>query len=235
MFFVAALILGLISNLHCLGMCGPLAMALPVGQLRGANKAFSILLYNIGRIAIYAVLGFIVASFGKGLNLIGIQQQVSILAGVSLVFLALIPYLKRFLLKINSTILLQTGHFRSLFSSQIKKRNRSSMFVLGVLNGMLPCGLVYVALAGVLASSTALEGMLYMVLFGVGTLPVMFMVPMFSSLLAKNVRQRFQKLVPITVLAFGLLLILRGSNLGIPFVSPAFNPTVKGVQIIKCH
>ena len=234
-----AFVVGLFGSLHCVGMCGPIAMALPVYYDNPSRLVFSRLLYNIGRTITYGFIGAIIGLFGEGLSLAGAQQWLSIFSGIMLILIILIPS------RISSSIQLLkpayhfSDYLKKKFSKFLGNKNLSSVFAIGLLNGFLPCGLVYVALAGSLASGSILNGMLYMIFFGLGTLPLMFVFSLFGQIVGINIRRRFTRLIPVLVVSLGILFILRGLNLGIPYVSPKLKTeTSQSVQIddnMNCH
>lgn len=211
-----ALFLGLLGGLHCAGMCGPLMLALPPGAASPVKFVAGRLTYQAGRVLTYAVLGLLAGWVGRGLALAGVQQGVSILLGVLLLLglvasprLLELPWITR-----------GVGRLRQAMGGFLRRRTFASLFLLGNLNGLLPCGLVYAACAGAASTGTALEGAGYMVLFGVGTVPVMLGIGLTGHLLPMAVRLRLRHLVPVSVGLVACLLILRGLSLGIPYLSP---------------
>lgn len=230
------IILGLVSSLHCVGMCGPIAIMIPNvmsgEQASTLQKIRNILLYNLGRILTYMVYGFIFGLIGKSFAWFGRQQQISIALGVLILIGLIIAQLTGnrtnipFIHSIFSRI-------RKGFSVLIGKRNASSLFGIGLLNGLLPCGMVYLAIAGAVASGTAGEGALFMGLFGLGTIPAMASLSYFGNLLKPSVRQYARKLLPAMMFLMAILLIVRGMNLGIPFLSPELENTQ--ANPVSCH
>ena len=215
---IAAFSLGILGSFHCVGMCGPIALALPVHQLSPQGRIAGIILYNIGRAFTYAVLGAIFGALGMGVILAGYQQTLSIALGVLLLLTVVLPSVKKdgfFSVVFPQLAFWLKAHFSYLFS----KRSYTALFLTGVFNGLLPCGLVYMALAGATASGDIFLGALFMAVFGLGTLPAMFSVTLFSSLSA-SFRSSMRKLAPIVAGVMACLLILRGLGLGIPYISP---------------
>ena len=229
-----AFIMGIVGNFHCLGMCGPIALAVPIKRDSTATKILSIFLYNGGRIMIYSFFGILFGMFGRGIFLAGFQQVLSIILGSVIVLGVLFPYIGMKFNMLKSPIFMQVGKLKNAFHRQFKKTGYRSIFTIGMLNGLLPCGLVFMALAGAIASGTWQSGMIYMMLFGIGTLPVMVALPYFGASIDQNLRRKFNKIVPIVLFLFGVLLILRGSNLGIPYVSPLIENSATGSSVI-CH
>lgn len=215
---IAAFSLGILGSFHCVGMCGPIALALPVHQLSPQGRIAGIILYNVGRAFTYAVLGAIFGALGMGVILAGYQQTLSIVLGVLLLLTVVLPSVKKdgfFSVVFPHLAFWLKARFSYLFS----KRSYTALFLTGVFNGLLPCGLVYMALAGATASGDIFLGALFMAVFGLGTLPAMFSVTLFSSLSA-SFRSSMRKLAPIVAGVMACLLILRGLGLGIPYISP---------------
>ena len=230
----SAILMGLVGNLHCLGMCGPISMVVPFKKSSKLARLLSVLVYNAGRILVYASIGAVFGLLGKGIALMGMQQYLSIIIGVLIILSVIIPSLFDRFSHLNSGLFSWVGKIKSTFRKQFSKTSYGALFVMGALNGMLPCGLVYMAAAGSLVTGTWYYGMAYMALFGLGTIPVMLAIPFVGELLKPSLRQRFTKMVPVFMFAFGLLMIVRGANLGIPYLSPQVTAEKSCCQI-KCH
>ena len=215
-----ALSLGLLGSLHCAGMCGPIALALPLGRKSISGKVIGVILYSLGRIITYALLGLVFGLFGKGLALAGAQQWVSIGTGAVLVLSILLPnhLLQRF--SVTAPIARFTSQLKGQMLRFMDADRPQTLFGFGMLNGLLPCGLVYLAVMGSLASGTALNGAIFMALFGLGTAPMLMSIALAGQLLSQSIRMRFRKAVPVFVVLIGLLFIVRGLGLGIPYLSP---------------
>jgi sulfite exporter TauE/SafE len=215
---IAAFTLGILGSFHCVGMCGPIALSLPVYHLGKQGRILGILLYNVGRALTYSLLGSFLGALGMGVMLAGYQQTLSIVLGILLLISAIFPFLKN---KETFTVSLPriAQWLKARFSYLFKKRSFAALFAIGILNGLLPCGLVYMALAGATATGDILLGALFMAVFGLGTLPAMFGVTLFSSL-SLAFRKRMQSMAPLIAGLMACLLILRGLGLGIPYVSP---------------
>lgn len=230
------IILGLVSSLHCIGMCGPIAIMIPNaigGQSTILQKIRNILLYNGGRTLTYMVYGLFFGMIGKSFAWFGWQQQISIALGVLILLGLTITLFTRNNTDINILSPVFT-RIRKGFSVLIGKGNASSLFGIGLLNGLLPCGMVYLALAGAVASGTPGEGAVFMGLFGLGTIPAMAALAYFGSLLKPSVRQYARKLFPAMMFLMAILLIVRGMNLGIPFLSPELENTT-AANPVSCH
>ena len=217
----SAFILGLISSLHCIGMCGPIAMMLPVDHQNEAKKVTQIITYHIGRLTAYATIGLIFGLLGRGFFLAGLQQKMSIFIGVAMIITVLIPEKMFAKYNFSKPVFKIISKTKSRLGSQFKNRSYKSLFIIGLLNGFFPCGMVYVALFGAIAMQSAGFGVLYMLLFGLGTMPLMTIVVYIHSLIKLPFRNRIQKAIPYVAIIIGVLFILRGLGLGIPYVSPS--------------
>ncbi|MDD3003821.1 sulfite exporter TauE/SafE family protein [Flavobacterium sp.] len=216
-----ALIFGLVSSFHCVGMCGPIAMMLPVDHHNPLRKALQVLTYHLGRLAAYASIGIVFGALGKGFFMAGMQQQLSIAIGVLMIVFIVVPERKLAQYNFSKPIYQVIAKVKSALGKQFKNKSYSSLFIIGLLNGFLPCGMVYVALFGAIAMQSVTLGALYMLLFGLGTLPLMSLVIYVNSFLSPAFRNKIQTFIPYVAVFIGCLFILRGLGLGIPFVSPS--------------
>ncbi len=226
---------GLFGSFHCIGMCGPIAIALPIPNSNNLNFVLGRLLYNLGRIATYSFLGAVFGLLGSRLVISGFQQSISITLGVTIVIAVLIP--AKYKAKISQHKLIQkiTLPLKKGISDLFKQSTFSAMFLIGILNGFLPCGLVYVALAGAISSGDAISGTAVMILFGIGTFPTMFATTLFGKFINLNIRRKITKAIPALALVLGLLFIVRGMALGIPYLSPKISAQVVDDQNMDCH
>jgi sulfite exporter TauE/SafE len=216
-----AILFGLISSFHCIGMCGPIAMMLPVDRNNETKKITQLLIYHIGRLTAYASLGLAFGILGKGFFLAGMQQQLSITVGVLIIIVAVVPEKTLASYNFSKPIYKIISKVKSSLGKQFKNRSYKSFFTIGLLNGYLPCGMVYVALFGALAMPTIEYSVLYMLLFGLGTVPMMSMVVLITNLVSIPIRNIMQKAIPILAVCIGVLFIIRGLGLNIPYVSPS--------------
>jgi sulfite exporter TauE/SafE len=217
----SALIFGLISSLHCIGMCGPIAMMLPVDRSNPAKKVIQIMIYHLGRLTAYASLGLIFGILGKGFYMAGIQQQLSIVVGILMITIAIVP--EKVFMKYNFSkpVYRVISKVKSSLGSQFKRKSPDALFTIGLLNGFLPCGMVYAALFGAIAMQDLTLGVSYMLLYGLGTIPMMSAVVYISNLLSTPFRSKMQKLIPVVTIIIGTLFILRGLGLDIAYISPS--------------
>lgn len=217
---IAALTLGFTTGFHCLGMCGPIALSLGISKKKQVNFLLQNIMYQLGRVATYSFLGLILGLVGKSFQLAGFQSYLSIFVGAVLILMAIssfggsdvatkIPFLNQLLLKVKLNL-----------GKLLSKTSYSSRFMTGVLNGFLPCGMVYVALTSSLAAGGIWQSATFMALFGLGTFPFMFLVVLFGNLITTATRNAFLKFVPVMMIILGGLFILRGLDLQIPYLSP---------------
>jgi uncharacterized protein len=218
---ISAFVLGLIGSFHCVGMCGPIAFMLPVDRTNSYKKTGQIAIYHFGRLLSYSIIGLIFGLVGKGLYIFGLQQQLSIAIGVLMIVVVLIPYKTFNKYNFSKPLFKLISKVKSALGKALKKKTPDTFLTIGFLNGFLPCGLVYMAIFAAIASGNTIEGSLYMLFFGLGTIPLMTTAIYFSSILKGNMRQHIQKIIPVFVVLIGVLFILRGLGLGIPYISPA--------------
>lgn len=231
-YIFSGLMIGFAGSFHCVGMCGPLALAMPSKNTGNINIIISSIQYNIGRSITYAFLGFMFGWLGNGFFIAGYQQWISITGGILILFFWLLNYtnyLKMSWLK-SFTHNLQL-RLNKLINGPFSKHSSG---LIGLLNGLLPCGLVYVAIGASLTTGNPVSGSLLMFSFGMGTLPLMFILMVFGKRIRLFQKIRLTRLVPAFVLCVSLILILRGLNLGIPFISPSINVEGSTPKMIHC-
>ncbi len=218
--FITPLTIGLIGSFHCIGMCGPIVVALPLKKHNLISKITGAILYNSGRVLTYSVLGILFGLLGRGIHMAGFQQWTSILLGIAMIISVLFPFVFREKITIAGLF----SGFAARLILKLKKlftdRSYFSLLMIGLLNGLLPCGLVYVAIAGAINSGNVMSGALFMMLFGIGTIPLLLIATLASDAIGQRVRRKMQKVVPYFVFMLGVLFILRGMSLGIPYISP---------------
>lgn len=217
---ISAIGLGFASGFHCIGMCGPIALSMGLTKKQATNYYLQNLTYQFGRIFTYSLLGALLGIVGQGFEMAGFQQYLTIAVGILLILMAIfsfggndfaskIPFVPKLLLKVKMNLgkLLQKADYRSRFTT-------------GILNGFLPCGMVYMALTASLAAGGIWQGASFMALFGLGTLPFMFAVVLLGNLMTTAFRIKILKFVPVLMIVLGGLFILRGLEIGIPYISP---------------
>ena len=230
----SAFIFGLISSFHCVGMCGPIAMMLPVDRNNEAKKVTQIITYHIGKLTAYGILGLIFGLLGRSFYLAGMQQQLSIIVGVLMIVVALVP--EKIFAKYNFSkpVYKIITKVKSSLGQQFKNKSYKSLFTIGLLNGFLPCGMVYVAIFGAIAMQSVSLGVLYMLLFGIGTIPMLTAVIYISNVLSFSFRGTLQKIIPVVAVVIGMLFIIRGLGLDIPYLSPS-NMSLFVQSEANCH
>jgi sulfite exporter TauE/SafE len=228
---ISGFLLGIVSSFHCVGMCGPIAFSLPVYYLPTHKKMVGILLYHTGRIAIYACLGVLFGFVGRQFFLGGGQQVFSIILGTTILLILVQSQLRKRKVSIPFFDKFQ-GHLQQFIGNYIRKKQLYAMFVLGMANGLLPCGMVYLAITGALAAGTIIGGLGFMTAFGMGTVPALLILSFFGSVIGLEARNTMKKAIPYFVAIMGVLLILRGLNLNIPLVSPLLKNSSE--QAIPC-
>lgn len=202
--------------MHCVGMCGPIALALPHQRQSKWQGIGNILLYNGGRTFTYMLLGGVIGLVSQGLYLAHVQKWVSVALGISLIIIAL------FSINIESK-LLKSGvisrfylRIKTLLGKHIGGGSSASFLKIGLLNGFLPCGLVYMAVVGALTVEGFIGSVSYMMLFGLGTMPLMITTALAGRMMSIRFRNILKKVYPVLLLGFAALLIMRGLNLELP-------------------
>lgn len=208
-----ALSIGLLGSLHCVGMCGPIAIMVP----GDGNKFWSgTLLYHFGKILSYAVVGAIIGIIGQGIALAGMQSWLSIAMGLGMLAVVLLsipveaqiirfPVFRKFYQYISGRL-----------SYYLKKNPSRTGLTIGFLNGFIPCGLVYLAVAGAITMETWWKGALFMALFGIGTMPALIATAFFSKKITGPFRNKVNKLMPILLTLIALVFIYRGLQVEFP-------------------
>jgi sulfite exporter TauE/SafE len=215
-------------------MCGPIAFMLPVDRSSSFRKVTQIFTYHFGRLLAYSLIGLFFGIVGKSLYIFGFQQQLSIAIGVLMIIAVLIPVETFNKYNFSKPIYKMISKVKSSLGKALKKKSADTFLTIGFLNGFLPCGLVYMAVFASLAMTTTTESILYMALFGLGTIPLMTTAVYIGKFLNATVKQRIQKAIPVFVVIIGLLFILRGLGLGIPYLSPAPVSEI-ATSRIDCH
>lgn len=230
-----AFLIGLIGSAHCLGMCGPIALALPVPAT--VNRFVGIAVYNAGRISLYTLLGLALGSVGHLIVMAGFQQFLSIAGGICLLLLTIIYLLGNQSFGSIGVLSRAVALLKRITAKYLNRFSLTSLFVIGFLNGLLPCGMVYMAVIGAVTTGSIWSGGLYMFLFGLGTAPAMMMVGLLKNSVSFTLRQRLRKILPYSIAVVGLLLVFRGLNLGVPYLSPEFSHANKAgcCTTVKCH
>jgi sulfite exporter TauE/SafE len=224
--------MGMAGSLHCVGMCGPIAMTLPLQQASGLHKLSSALLYNTGRMTTYAMGGFLFGWIGRSFQFFGWQQKISVLLGITILVFLMGPLIWKGK-SLHPMISEAMYRVRTVLSRLLHNPKPTALFATGFLNGLLPCGLVYMALAGAAITGNGLEGSAFMAAFGAGTVPAMLATTYLGQWMKQPLRLKLRQIYPALMAVMAILLILRGLNLGIPLLSPKLN--VSASNAIECH
>jgi uncharacterized protein len=224
--------IGCLSSFHCIGMCGPLSLSLPIQHLRKSQREFVLFLYNIGRVVTYSILGLLCGVAGRTFHIAGLQQTLSIVLGATLLVSAVTVIAYRRNLRPAYLAPIYSFVYRNM-NMLLQRRTNAGYFLLGITNGLLPCGMVYLALALAASLTHIGDSIAVMFGFGLGTLPAMLAVGYAGLSVSIRMRQNIRKSMPVLVIVSGILLILRGMNLGIPFLSPGIHAHTG--TIISCH
>jgi sulfite exporter TauE/SafE len=201
-------------------MCGPIALAIPLKTSSWLARITGGLIYNIGRAITYAVMGAIFGLLGRGLVMSGFQQWISVIMGAIMILSVITPSLYKNRFKAEKGLFSFVGKVKLSLGKLFTQRSYGSLFLIGLLNGLLPCGLVYVAIAAAIATGSSAGGALFMFIFGLGTLPMMLSISLIGNLITLELRKKITRLIPYAIVFIGVLFILRGLSLGIPFLSP---------------
>jgi sulfite exporter TauE/SafE len=228
---IAGIGMGMVSSLHCIGMCGPLVMSLPLPQQAGFRRILAVITYNAGRLTTYGILGALFGLAGRRLQVAGWQQWLSVVLGIAIILGWLAARSGKQITFLPARILQQAVTRLNLYLW--KRAGKAGFYLLGMANGLLPCGMVYLAVAAAIGTGSAGMSTLFMVCFGLGTLPAMTGLGYFSVWFNQSVRLYLRSLMPVFTVVIGVLLILRGLNLGIPFISPQL-PVMPGAGV-SCH
>ncbi|MEM6299676.1 MAG: sulfite exporter TauE/SafE family protein, partial [Bacteroidota bacterium] len=198
----SAFLVGLLGSFHCLGMCAPLVLSLPEAQ------TFRHILYNLGRVTAYTLMGSVVGLIGQALLFVGLQFYLSLSLGILMVIVGLLainldtwvahfPWFRRWQKFITSHL-----------GTWLKRKGNFAFLMVGFFNGFLPCGLVYLALLGAVAAGDAVSGATYMAFFGLGTIPMMLFSAVLGKYAFRNWRSRIRKLYPYAFVLLGFFLIV---------------------------
>ncbi|WP_143960792.1 sulfite exporter TauE/SafE family protein [Litoribacter populi] len=226
-----ALTLGFVGSFHCVGMCGPIALALPGKNQNRFAFFLNRLNYNIGRVTTYALLGLVFGLLGTGIALAGFQKSLSVILGVSIQLVVFLPAAVQNKISPSSKLAKMVNWLKGQIRQQFQKRGMLSAYSIGFLNGFLPCGLVYLAMAASLLQNTPAEASIYMATFGLGTLPAMLVLVFAGNFVSLKIRNQIRQTIPFVSAAFGLVLIVRGLELGIPFLSPVLEFVEAGMTM----
>jgi sulfite exporter TauE/SafE len=229
---ITGFMLGMVSSFHCIGMCGPLALSLPVQHLSHTKRTAMLLTYHSGRIFIYSLLGLLFGLAGRRIYMAGLQQWLSIILGGLMLFSLIHYFIYRNALQ-PAFLRRAYGSIQQYFMKYWKSPSFLSFLMLGIANGLLPCGMVYLAIAGALSLSNVSYSVVFMAVFGAGTIPMLIALSFLGFFVNVSMRNSIKRLTPIMIGLMAVLLILRGLNLGIPFISPVMAGAPG--HAVECH
>lgn len=230
----SAFILGFFGSMHCMVMCGPILLIM-TGQNTLSKFLISRITYNLGRVVTYTFIGLGFGVLGQILGLSGYQQSLSVILGGAMILLAFAFSAQWLNNKLARQINALTSILKKALNQWIRSSNLSGSFFLGIVNGFLPCGLVYAAVAGALATTSLFESMSYMITFGLGTFPAMLLIAISGRILKPMWLQKLSRFSSFAVFTLGILLVFRGLNLDIPFLSPAISFLYPSPDVTICN
>ncbi len=214
---IAGILIGLMASLHCIGMCGPIALALPLNRSSEQMKWWGLLQYGIGKTAAYASLGILIGMIGAGLKLLNSLQILSvILGGITIVY----GLFKIFKVQISFGKNILSGGVSSSMVRFFKSKSPLKLLFIGFANGLLPCGMVILALTNALLIGSTTQAVFAMIGFGLGTLPILFAVNLVGNRFSSSFKQKYAPMIPYYIVLVGAFIVVRGMNLGIPYISP---------------
>jgi sulfite exporter TauE/SafE len=217
---LTGLALGLATSFHCVGMCGPIALSLPLQSKSKWMQLLGGILYNLGRTVTYALMGLAFGLLGEGLSTLGFQKMVSIVAGTLMIAAVFFPKLFKFTNDVDRGLYSFVGSVKKGLKNLFTTKSFFGVFFIGLLNGLLPCGPLYFAVIISAGTGNVVESVLFMILFGLGTIPLLLAVTLLGNFVSVSLRNKINNFIPVIMVIMGLLFILRGLSLGIPFLSP---------------
>lgn len=216
-----AISMGLISSFHCVGMCGPIALALPVHKGTRAQQIAGVVAYNAGRVLTYATFGMVIGTLGASLVWLGALRYASIAVGVAMLAYVLWPSGLEQRLHMPLFWQKAIARLKQTMGFYLKRKDFPGLLLLGMLNGAIPCGMVYMALMSSVATGSAWGGGTFMALFGLGTMPAMLALGIAKQQFTPALRTRIRKLTPVLVAIAGIWLVARGITTSYPEPSKA--------------
>ncbi len=216
-----AFLMGFLGSLHCAVMCGPIVLGLPMQNKTHWQAILQLLSYQLGRMLTYMFLGLFAGILGNTLKLIINQDTLSLIIGIMLIAFVLLQLSGKYNHKLSSWQLKIVSPISSFMS--LVYRLPLWGFFAGMLNGLIPCGMVYLALATAINTSDVQHSVTFMLLFGLGTTPLMLTISLGGVYLKRYIKVNTNKLIPWFTVFIGVIFILRSANLGIPFISPVIH------------
>ncbi len=226
-------VLGFLGSMHCVGMCGPIVFALPKKEGNRLAYFWGGSCYNLGRAITYMLIGMIFGLLGQGFSMVGIHRWIGIGAGLFMIAAGIFPKFYTLFSFENNTFV---RWIQKKIGRLFRFKSYTALFTIGLLNGALPCGMVYAAIAAALALGNVIESGLFMLLFGLGTFPIMLLIFTTGSMVGMEFRKKMTKFASYILILLGVLFVLRGLGLGIPFISPPLEVLEISNELNhKCH
>ncbi|PNV82159.1 MAG: sulfite exporter TauE/SafE family protein [Sulfurimonas sp.] len=201
---------------HCIGMCGGIVLAYSTIKIdpksSKVSQSTAHLLYSFGRVFTYSILGAIFGALGGVVTFSNTANGVMLLiAGVAMVLAGLSLMGKIKFLTLIEHSFSSSSFYRNLFKKVLNSKSNSSFFILGMLNGLLPCGFVYFFAITAASTASPFYGALVMAIFGLSTIPAMFSLGFLASLSsATNFRNMMVSLSSFAVIVYGVYTIYNG-------------------------
>lgn len=204
-------VLGLVSSLHCVQMCGPIVLAYSVSLPNPRRMMAAHAAYNSGRILTYTFLGMLAGAVGSGIGTLGrmagLASGARIFSGAAMIVAGILMVQS---LPGNGLVKIGRPRFTQSIGRWIAAPRPGGKFTLGLALGFLPCGLIYAALLKAMESGSALAGGLTMLAFGLGTAAALFALGVASSLAGARLGAWSNRLAAVSVMIFGAILLWRG-------------------------
>jgi uncharacterized protein len=190
-------------------MCGPISLALPIAHYSRLYQYFAGIIYHISRTVGYILLGLLIGFIGQNFIPAFLQNWLSIVIGI--IIIIRVVYTKLLLVKNKPNLFVAFEKFvKNAMLYALQKRGLFSYSILGIANAFLPCGVVYIAIAAAISFHNTLLSAVFMLGFGVGTIPLMLLL-FFTGLQVKfEIKKYIKQLSPYALFFVGVLLVIRG-------------------------
>lgn len=215
----AAFILGMLGSVHCAGMCGPLSLLIPAGSVTADRRIAGLLLYNLARILVYTLLGFVTGWAGYLVSLSGAGAWLMLLAALLLLLSGVFSLFSRNLLDRIPVPDRWMQHLRHFFRPFFRQKNYWAYIGMGTFNALIPCGLLYTALLAAVAEAHPLQSAGFMLMFGLGTVPAMMSAQYLLQFIRQEWRTCLRRALPLASIVLALFMIYRSG-----FVQTFFAP-----------
>lgn len=224
----ASFIIGLLGSWHCIGMCGPIALMIPGSK--GKNRLLSISLYHGGKLLTYMLIGSFFGLVPALTNSFFVQAIITIFVGIVMLLIAGMPLILNSIEKFGFTKFQKFFKLKTKLAKLIKTDKIEFSFYIGVLNGFIPCGLVYFAALGAISQPTFVSSILFMLFFGLGTIPLMFLFLLLPGILKPSTRNYLNKFRQVGFAAVAVIMLWKGfSN-----IHTSIQPPLEGEAFQIC-